>query len=91
MESLKSIKNNDVNDIVTGGETSRWNSKEFEFFDSNYDNKLINIELTIEYINKETYFWNVYLFIKRVKDLIIIKDFIIRENLWICLRDMTLK
>ena len=47
-----------------------------------YNGKLINNESTIEHINKKTYFRDVHLFIKRVKNLIIVKDVnLIRENL----------
>ena len=35
----------------------------------------------IEHVNKKIYFRDIYLFIKRIKDLIIIKSLLIRENL----------
>ena len=47
-----------------------------------YNNKLINNKLAIEHIDKEIYFYNVHLFIKYVKNLIIVKSVnLIRENL----------
>ena len=41
----------------------RYNSVDLEFFDSNYDNKTVNTEKTIEHNGKNTYFKNVHLFI----------------------------
>ena len=47
-----------------------------------YNDKFVKNETTIEYIEKETYFYNVNLFVKRIRDLVLIKDIeMIRENL----------
>ena len=43
------------------------------FFDFMYDNKLLIIDNSIKYANKNTYFKNIYLFIKRIKNIIIVK------------------
>ena len=39
-----------------------------------YNDKFIKNETIIEHIEKETYFYNVYLFVKRVCDLALIKN-----------------
>ena len=41
----------------------------------------MNIELIIEYINKEIYFRDIYLFIERIKNIIIVKNIIIGKNI----------
>jgi hypothetical protein len=57
-----------------------------------YDNKSTFTEEFIEHVDKNTYFRNVHLFLKRVKDVIRVKDVNqVRENLFICLRRLTLQ
>ena len=70
---------------------TRWNSRDLGFFDPNYDNKSVNTESPIEHTNKEIYFRDVHLFVKRARDLVITKGNMIRENLWMSLRDTALE
>ena len=47
-----------------------------------YNGKFIRNETAIEHIEKKTYFYNVYLFVERARDIAVIKNIeIIRENL----------
>ena len=47
-----------------------------------YNDKFVKNETIIEYIEKETYFYNVYFFIKRTRNFVLIKNIeIIRKNL----------
>jgi hypothetical protein len=57
-----------------------------------YENKSILIEEFIEHAEKDIYFRDVHLFLKRVKDVTKVKNAAqIRENLFTCLRDLTLQ
>ena len=71
---------------------SKWNSDDLDFFDSMYDDKFVKNETAIEHIEKETYFRDVHLFVERTRDIAMIKNVeMIRENLWMSLRDIALK
>ena len=48
---------------------SRFNLDDVRFFNSFYESKFVDIILVIEYTKKSTFFWNVYIFINRVKDI----------------------
>jgi hypothetical protein len=57
-----------------------------------YDNKSVVTEEFIEHAEKNIYFRDVHLFLKRVKDVAKVKDAAqIRENLFTCLRELTLQ
>ncbi len=57
-----------------------------------YENKSVLTEEFIEHAEKDIYFRNVHLFLKRVKDVTKIKNAAqIRENLFTCLRGLTLQ
>ena len=45
-----------------------------KFFDSMYNEKLINIDQIMEHVNKDTHFRNVYLFVERAKNIATIQD-----------------
>ena len=71
--------------------TFRWNAVDIEFFDFFYDDKLIHIDELIVYSIKNIYFRDVYIFINRVNDLIVVKKVeSIRENFWTYLRNIIL-
>ena len=60
----------------------RWNIDNVRFYDLLYEDKFIEFIALIEHTNKKIYFRNIYLFIKRVKNLATIKsDKIIYNNL----------
>jgi hypothetical protein len=58
----------------------------------NNNNKFIFTEKFIEHVEKNIYFRDVHLFLKRIKDVTKIKDVAqIRENLFTCLRELALQ
>ncbi len=57
-----------------------------------YDNKFTFTKEFIKHVDKDIYFRNVHLFLKRVKDMIRVKNVNqVRKNLFICLRDLTMQ
>ena len=84
----KSSNQNDNTDNNT-----KWNSVDFDFFDFYYDDKSLANEVSfIVNIDKNTYFRNVHLFIVRTKKMILTRDEqLIRDNLWLNLKDIALK
>ena len=54
---------------------------EVNFFNPFYDNKSVDIVLEIEHINKDTYFYNVTMFINRIKNVTRSKVELLRNNL----------
>ena len=61
------------------------------FFDFNYNDKTIYIAALIEHTDKNIYFRNIHLFLDRAKQFILIKEAeLVRENLWLSLRDIAL-
>ena len=69
----------------------RWNAFELKFFDSLYDEKSAVTDNVIEHFDKNTYFRNIHIFIERIKNIAHIKnDTIVRNNLYICLRETVL-
>ena len=71
---------------------NRWNAVDIGFFDFHYDDKTAIIASVIEHAKKNIYFKDVHVFIKRVKDIIIMKkDESIKNNLYNCLRGIVLK
>ncbi len=57
-----------------------------------YENKFVVTEEFIEHAEKDIYFRNVHLFLKRVKDVTKVKNAAqIEENLFTCLRELTLQ
>ena len=57
-----------------------------------YDSKSVNTEQVMKHANKDIYFRDVHLFLDRVKNMTLIHDDqFVRENLFICLRDIALQ
>ncbi len=57
-----------------------------------YENKFTLTEEFIKHVEKNIYFKDVHLFLKRVKNVIRVKNVNqVRKNLFICLRDLTLQ
>jgi hypothetical protein len=80
-----------ISRITSKSREERWITSNIEFFDLMYDNKSTFIENFIEHVEKSIYFRNVHLFLKRVKNVVRVKNVNqVRENLFICLRDLTL-
>ena len=71
----------------------KWNSVDLNFFDFFYDDKSLASEASfIVNIDKNIYFRDVHLFIVRAKKMTLTRDEqLIRDNLWLSLRDTTLK
>ena len=77
--------NNDVN-------RERWITADIKFFDFHYDEKIVATASAIEHAEKNTYFRNIHVFIERVKDIIIVKNFeLIWNNFYTCFRRIALK
>ena len=73
-------------------ENFRWNVSEVEFFDSLYDEKSIKTSEVMKHAEKNTYFRDVHLFIKRAKDISMIqRNQHVRDNLFTCLREFVLQ
>ena len=63
-------------------ENKQFNLNNVNYFNLFYKNKLLNIALIIKYINKNTFFHDIYIFINRVKDITRAKgDKLLRYNL----------
>ena len=70
---------------------NRWNAFELKFFDSLYEDKSAITDNAIEHSDKDIYFRNIHIFIERIKNIAQIKeDALMRNNLYICLRETTL-
>lgn len=86
--------NNDANSASMSNKVDefvRWNATDIEFFDSNYDEKSTITEEVVIHADKNTYYRDVHIFMKRVKKMIMILSVEkIRKNLSTCLRDTTL-
>ena len=52
-----------------GDRNTWWGAADLGYFDPNYNSKTIAAEKSIEHIGKDTIFRDVYLFIKRAKDI----------------------
>ena len=83
---------NENDDYVDNDNNSRWNVVDFELFGFMYDDKSMHIDDFIVQIDKNTYFKNVHQFIRQANDIIKIKKIeIIRQNLWMNLKNIVLK
>lgn len=71
---------------------TKWNVVDVSFFDFHYDDKFVAIALVVKHVSKNIYFQDVHVFLKRVKDITLIKNAkTIKINLYICLRNLALK
>ena len=88
-ESSKQQDQNDENTV----DNIKWNSVDLNFFDFFYDDKSLASEANlIVNIDKNIYFRDVHLFIVRAKKMTFTKDEqLIRNNLWLNLRNTALK
>jgi hypothetical protein len=69
----------------------RWNSDDIDFFDSNFEGKSAFIEEAIAHAEKDIYYRDVHVFVKRVKEMIIVLNLeIVRKNLSSCLLEIAL-
>ena len=90
--TITTSKQRSKNVVSSNNNNTKWNAKKLEFFDLMYDNKSINIEQIMKHANKNIYFWNVHLFLNKVKNMTLIHDDqFVRKNLFICLRDIALQ
>ena len=92
LDSFDFSESSDLNDD-NNSNNIKWNSADFDFFDLFYDDKsLINEANLIVNTDKDTYFRDVHLFIVRVKKMTLTRDEqLIRDNLWLNLKNTTLK
>ena len=81
-QSTSAVDNDNIN---------RWNADEVDFFDLMYDDKSAATDEPIEHIDKNTYFRDVSYFIDRIKNMTKVKRAeVVRQNLYICFRDIAL-
>ena len=95
-KSPKSSKSSDESrsdDIEVDDSTFKWNSVELNFYDFNYDDKILNNDdASMKHAEKNIYFRNVHLFVIRVKKTAMTKDSqLVKNNLWTCLKNTALK
>ena len=64
-------------DINVNNETERFNLNDVNYFDSFYKNKSIDIVSIIEHINKNIFFYNIHVFVNRVKNVAYVKNNVI--------------
>ena len=90
-DSFDSSESSNQNDNTDSN--IKWNFVDLDFFDFYYDDKSLVSEVNlIVNTDKNTYFRNVYLFIVRTKKMIFTRDEqLIRNNLWLNLKDIALK
>ncbi len=71
--------------------SNRWVTADLRFFDSTYDEKILTTIESMQHAKKNIFFKNIHLFIDRVKNFAMIKDYdTMKNNLYTCLRDMTM-
>ncbi len=69
----------------------RWNPDDIDFFDPNFEGKSASTEEAVAHAGKDTYYRDVHVFVKRVKEMaIVLGPEIVRKNLPSCLRGTTL-
>ena len=68
-----------------------WNFQEINYFDFFYNNKITVIDDSIKHVDKNIYIRDVYNFIKRIQNIIIIKNHqLMRDNLYTCFKNKAL-
>ena len=76
----------DVFDIDNNDD--RFNSKKINFFNFLLNDKFVLIDSSMKHINDDTMFRDVYLFITRVKNFVVVHETeMIRKNLFRCLQN----
>ena len=86
------FENQIINRLNNDNNWKRWVVVDIEFFDFHYDGKIVVIASAVEHVEKNMYFRNIYVFMKRIKDIIIVKNSeLIRNNLYTCFKEIALK
>ena len=82
-EKLKKSKANNQNNINNVNNNNRWNVINFNFYNSFYDKKFVTFKtFLIEHFDKNSYFRDIYIFIDKIIELIVIKKIkMIKKNL----------
>jgi hypothetical protein len=71
--------------------SNRWVVADLRFFDSTYDEKFLATTESMQHAKKNIFFRDIHLFIKRVRNFAMIKNYdTVKNNLYTCLRDMTM-
>lgn len=87
---IKSSESIEVSNELTH-QTTRWNSNNIEFFDFNHDEKSTFIDQAMKHFEKNTYYRNVHIFTKKMKEMTIVLSLeLVKRNLATCLRDTAL-
>ena len=63
--------------INVNNEIKRFNLDDVNYFDSFYKNKSVDIVFIIKHIDKSIFFYNIYVFVNRVKNVARIKNNVI--------------
>ena len=70
----------------------KWNSADIGFFDPHFNDKTIATTSAMKHSEKNIYFRNIHLFLERCSNIAAIKsDQLVKNNLFICLRKLTLQ
>ena len=86
--NLQNSQNSAKKIEITMNKSDRWNFENIGFFDSNFENKSAITDELLIHSNKDTYYKNVHVFVKRVKEMtIVLKTNVVKKNLSSCLRD----
>ena len=105
MQSLIDLINNDrdslnssnfINSIIIASQIdndwNKWNVVEINLFNFIYDEKFNTNDDFLKYADKNIYFRDVHLFVERIQNIVKIKNLkMIRNNLYICLRNTIIK
>ncbi len=76
---------------IFGQRSDRWVTTNLRFFDLTYDDKILATTESMQQAEKNTFFRNIHLFINRVRNFAVVKDYdTVKNNLYICLPDMTM-
>ena len=83
-----------INDLISRILLSLWHYKyanDVSFFNLYYEDKFFSFNLALKYTDKNIIFWNVYIFIDRVKNVIESQEWkIIKNNFFTCLKKQAL-
>ena len=76
-DSSKKLEVQKSFNVNVNDEINRFNLDNVDYFDSFYENKSIDIVFIIEYIDKNIFFYDIYVFVNRVKNVAYAKSDVI--------------
>lgn len=70
---------------------NRWIAFDTSFFDPHFNGKLIDIAEAIKYLGKDTYYYNIFVFLDRIKDYAKTRSpKLVHQNFSSCFREIAL-